>query len=529
LRKFPFHPFLIFIYPVLSLLANNIQELSLREGIRPIVVNLLIAGLVLIFFNWIFKNIFKAAVIASYVGLAFYSYGHLYDFLRSTPIFGMYFGRHSLLGTVFLLAVIAGFILLVRIKDYKPEPTLILNIISIVLITMPLWQIIRYETRPKTKPEGTSLSSIALTDWQNQTLNENGNKLIFTGTGQPPDIYLIILDMYGRQDSLKEDLSFDNSNFIIQLKEMGFYIASCSRSNYAQTRFSLSSLLNLNYIQKIPSNQNMDDILEEGIKHSLIRTELEKMGYKTVAFATGFPFSEITDADMYIEPAAPSFFDPSIQPFEALIVKSSLLRLPIDLHPSILAKFLNALTFPYSRYIQRVDTTLVGLKSLAGKEYPKFVFAHLMIPHPPYIFTPNGSIRVDDRYYREVLNQPVSEEYFQDGYKQNLQYANNAILPVLQEIIKTSVVPPVIILASDHGIRDDNRMENLAALYLPDTVKNPLYSTLTPVNYFRLVINEIFNGSFPVLEDLSYYSGYPNRYDLTRVEETSPDCIIKSP
>jgi hypothetical protein len=529
LRKFPFHPFLIFIFPVLSLLANNIQELSLREVIRPIVVLLIIAGLILIFFKLIFKDLFKAAIITSYVGLVFFSYGHLYDYLRSTPIFGMNFGRHSILGTVFILAVIAGFILLARIKDYKLDTTLFVNVISIVLVIMPLWQIIRYETRPKTKPEGTSGTSIALTDWQNQTLIEGPNKLTYSGTGQLPDIYLIILDMYGRQDSLKQDLGFDNSDFINQLKKMGFYVAPCSRSNYAQTRFSLSNLLNMNYIQKISGSQNMDDILEEGIKHSLVRTELEKMGYKTAAFATGFPFSEITDTDLYMEPQAPSFFNPTIQPFEGLIIKGSLLRLPIDLHPTFLAKFLNQLTFPYSGYIQRVHTTLDGLKSIAGKETPKFVFAHLMIPHPPYIFNADGSIRVDNRYYREALNQPISEEFFQEGYKLNLQYTNRAILPVLQEIIQTSVVPPVIILASDHGIRDDNRMENLAALYVPGTIKNPFYSTITPVNYFRLVFNEMFNGSFPVLEDLSYYSGYPDRYDLSQVEETFPDCIIKSP
>ena len=65
----------------------------------------------------------------------------------------------------------------------------------------------------------------------------------------PPDIYYIILDAYGRSDVLQTTYGIDNSVFLSQLQELGFYVAECSMSNYAQTELSLSSSLNLNYLQ----------------------------------------------------------------------------------------------------------------------------------------------------------------------------------------------------------------------------------------------------------------------------------------
>ena len=524
MKKIPFHPFLIYMFPVISLLANNLLEMNIKQAIRPLLVSLILAGITYLIFQVIFRDARKAAILASFTGLVIYSYGFLYDFLRAHPLAGHNLGRHSLLGSVYIIFTIIVYFLLIRKKNYGGDSTLALNLISIILVAMPLWEIVRFETKPALNLSMNSATEEALRIWQGKTLAENQNLPVIDDPDQKPDIYLIILDMYGRQDALSDDIHFDNSKFIQQLENLGFTVASCSRSNYAQTRFSLSNMLNLNYIQGISDNGDMDDVLEEGIKHSLVRNELSKMGYKTVAFATGFPFSEITDADLFVAPEDPGLMNPSIQPFEAMVVKSTFLRLPIDLHPPFLSRILNNITFPYSMHIARLDSTLTGLNALPAEPGSKFVFAHLMIPHPPYIYNPDGTIRVDDRYYREALNQPVSEEYFQDGYRNNLEYANQAIVPILENVIMNSKTPPIVILTSDHGIRDQNRMDNLTAIFMPDS-KNLVYRTITPSNYFRVVFNSIFHTTFPILEDRSYYSGYPDRYEYTLVNESAPACI----
>ena len=59
-----------------------------------------------------------------------------------------------------------------------------------------------------------------------------------------PDVYYIILDAYGRADSLKTFYGYDNTPFLQALEQRGFYIARHSRANYDQTPLCLASALN---------------------------------------------------------------------------------------------------------------------------------------------------------------------------------------------------------------------------------------------------------------------------------------------
>jgi hypothetical protein len=61
--------------------------------------------------------------------------------------------------------------------------------------------------------------------------------------GYAPDIYYIILDAYGRADTLQSLFDYDNSEFLDFLEAKGFYVADCAQSNYSQTILSLSSSL----------------------------------------------------------------------------------------------------------------------------------------------------------------------------------------------------------------------------------------------------------------------------------------------
>jgi hypothetical protein len=68
-----------------------------------------------------------------------------------------------------------------------------------------------------------------------------------------PDIYYIILDGYGRADMLQALYGFDNSMFVNALEQRGFVVASESQSNYHRTLLSLSSSLNMQYLDRMSS------------------------------------------------------------------------------------------------------------------------------------------------------------------------------------------------------------------------------------------------------------------------------------
>ena len=63
-----------------------------------------------------------------------------------------------------------------------------------------------------------------------------------------PDIYYINFDAYANEHTLKETFGYDNSSFLNFLKKRGFYVASKSRANYAETILSLGSSLNMDYV-----------------------------------------------------------------------------------------------------------------------------------------------------------------------------------------------------------------------------------------------------------------------------------------
>jgi hypothetical protein len=78
-------------------------------------------------------------------------------------------------------------------------------------------------------------------------------------------------------------------------------------------------------------------------------------------------------------------------------------------------------------------------------------------------------------------------------------------------------VPPIIIIQGDHGPwlqSKEKRMWILAAMYLPGH-EDKLYSTITPVNMFRLVFNSYFGGKYELLKDVSYFSPVPKLYDFS--------------
>lgn len=523
-KKFALHPFLITLYAVVALYANNVREIAPHAMIRPIVACVILTTLILSVLIWVTREWVKAAVITSFLVFLFFSYGHFYQFLRANPILGMNLGRHSILGTVYIFVLIGGLILLSRKRDFNQDVTLYLNLVSIVLLVFPVFSILKYELRPSRQQSGDQDVTHKLESWQESILAQSKRSISVASEYPLPDIYVIVLDMYGRQDALSSDLGFDNSEFIANLSELGFMVADCSRSNYAQTRLSLASFLNMDYLPEDTGVIPIDDVLEQAIKHSLVRELLARLGYKMISFENGFNFSEIPDADQYYAIQPSGFFDLQFQPFEAMLVKTTLLRLPVDLHPQSMSSFLSTITFPYGDHVRRVAKALEVLGTLPQQQEPKFVYAHLMIPHPPYIYNADGSIRMDDRYYREALNQPISEEYYQDGYKKNLEYTNSVILPLVGGLISESRVPPVILLLSDHGMRNENRMENLIAIYDQGKQTQEYYSSITPVNVFRILLNRNFGTSFPLIEDRSFYSEYPDRYLLSEVQEKSPAC-----
>jgi hypothetical protein len=94
------------------------------------------------------------------------------------------------------------------------------------------------------------------------------------------------------------------------------------------------------------------------------------------------------------------------------------------------------------------------------------------------------------------------------------------VMKVVEAILANSSTPPIIILQADHGPEGrhpsvsyvQERMTILNAIYLPEAARESLYDGMTPVNTFRIALNEVFGARFPLLPDRVMYSEYRTLY-----------------
>jgi hypothetical protein len=134
--------------------------------------------------------------------------------------------------------------------------------------------------------------------------------------------------------------------------------------------------------------------------------------------------------------------------------------------------------------------TLDQLKKVPEIAGPKFVFAHILCPHAPFVFGPNGEQIASTDYY--------NASYYLGQYI----FISREILKVVQEILSKSTTEPIIILQSDHGPRWTNEWEEIFnSYYLPGDGESLLNNSISPVNSFRLILDHYFQAHYELLED----------------------------
>jgi hypothetical protein len=505
---FPWHPLLWGIFPVLALFANNVAEIKFTEAVRSLFVAACVAFMLLLILRFITHEWRRAAAISVLILLAFFSYGHLYLFLEGISPAGLVVGRHRILVPIYLAVFgIATWWVAGRKGDLRVL-TQALNVAAVTAVLLPVLQISLYSVRE---------ASTGIPDTSNdpQYLHSSESR-------SPPDVYYIILDGYSRDDVLEHFYQYENSSFLNELTALGFYVARCSQSNYSQTQLSLASSLNLNYLSALEKGFTEDRTDRIGmpglIKHTLVRRSLEQLGYTMVAFETGYYWTQVEDAGVYISPksSVTSLLDISggLNSFEALLIRTSAGLVLAD-GATVLPGLTHLnLDHPHEIHRQRVLFTLDQLSKVAKMPGPKFVFAHIVSPHKPFVFGPQG----------ESVQQEKNPLV---GYRDQVAYLNSRMVPLLQKIISDSALPPVIVVQGDHGgvdAEDGDRQAILNAYYLPDNGSQHLYESITPVNTFRLIFNTYFGGRYELLEDISYFSTYKHPFKLTPIPNTRPGC-----
>jgi hypothetical protein len=497
LRKVPLHPFLLSVYPVLALLAANSGQVLPRDGLR-LLLGCLILGSAVTFTSWLLlRKIDLAAVLASSAVLLVFSYGHIYDGLKDLGLSGTTIVRHRFLLPAFALLILLVFLALRRLKSTSTVPYL--NLAAAAACAFPLVVLLA--------SEGQRLASArGVTGGAGCGLSPNPSQPL-------PDVYVVIMDAYERDDVLWEMHGFDNSGFLAHLEDMGFYIARGSLSNYRHTELSISSLLNMEYIDSFP------DVLSSGrynqwaivqkIKANRVRSELECLGYTTVALETGAFWTEWDDADFFLRRRVGPLGALGLwgaTRFEGQFLQTTLARAYLDGVVSLSSED-TALLTPAAESRALILFQLDQLSRIPSLPSPKLVFVHVLSPHPPFLFGPSGE-PVDNGEFDTGRGAGPSEDEQLAAYADQVASSIRGCLKRWRRSCATRRrIPIIIIQGTAAGPTATWKTSSILNIYhLPGAGRTLLYPTVTPVNSFRLIFDTHFGCRLGTLDDISYFS-----------------------
>ena len=469
--------------------AANITEVEPDVLYRPAGIALAGAAFLLLFFSLLLRRADKGALVATFWLFLFFSYGHLYNSLVGAGAPGAAGQARYVLAAWILLGV-AGSVAVMRTKRDLSNATRFLNFMAMVMLIMPLITIFNYE---RSRQETLSIRSRqapenAMAEAAPPVRPSTENN----GSMESPDIYYLVFDRYSSAPRLRDVLDFDNSAFMDYLEGRGFFIAEESRANYPLTYLSLSSSLNLDYHESARDQKDIEPIIQD---YKVWRF-LKERGYKFIHYGSAWPPTNSN-----------RFADQSVNYYELDFDSFSRLLLNTTMAGPVLDRF-------YPQDEENRNRMLYQLQALAKApriKGPKFVFAHVMMPHTPYLFNAQG--------------RPLSEEeqagaVEEDLYRDYIIFANGKIRSLLDTLLVDSEQPPIVVIQADEGFRYNARSNKeryakpgymdlhygiLNAYYLPGVdVEDYVYDDITPINSFRAVFNAYFDTDFKMLEDENY-------------------------
>jgi len=502
-RPLPVHPLLVAAYPVLFLYGQNLGELDPSDLVGPLAAVVLAALGALIIGAYLVRDGRRAALVVSALAATFLLYGHVAGLLGPLGVRAaiLQVGWIVLVGLTVAFAVKAG-------SDRLAVVTRGLNLVTALLVIVTLVSIVPAEL-------GRSNRSAA------PAATIGGS----AGTGR--DIWYLVFDRYGSARSLDLLYEIDDQPFLDRLRDRGFDVVTDSHANYVKTALSMAATLNLDYLDDLaatqdPGSEDHEPIYQRLSDHA-VGHFLRDRGYRYAHLGTTYDPTETSVlADLNPRIGGPSDF------VDALFDTSALPAIARRLHIRTMAP-------ARERHYQFSSFQLDALDDLVVEPGPKFVLAHVLLPHPPYTFASDGRFLTDEED-EELTNR--------EGYAQQLTYLQARIEALVERLLaRPEAERPIIILQADEGPYPLDFAKNTIgydwatattedleikfgifnAMYLPGGEAPEVPATLSSVNTFRLIFDAYFGADLPLLPDRSYTSAGKYRpYDLTDITDRLP-------
>lgn len=511
MKKFLLHPFLFALYAPLFLYSQNLNFFREEVLVAPILLTLILTGVIYLTVSLILRNKTMAALVSSLIILIFFSYSRIRELLPDN--------QHPDRWLLIIILLTAGFFifLLFRYHQHLLRLNKLATYLALILFCIAVFNVAFFEIK----------SGRAFTKTDNEEAADEGIKPAV----QKPDIYYFILDRYAGEKTFKL-YGFDNSGFYSFLKDKGFYIADESTSNYPKTFLSIGATLNLDYLDFLTAKTNGGNTSDESYVTPLVQNNkvvkfLKKKGYTYIHVGSGWDptrSNKNADRNFIMSGGSYLFKDEFMSGFLQTTLAAPILK---KIFPDPTAVSQNPKNNDHrSRVLYEFDTFNV-IPQLPG---PKFVFAHILLPHDPYILDSNC---------KPLTEKEVAKRSWTQNYLNHIGCANQKTKEAIEKILAASAAKPIIIIQADEGpmpmkypvpfdlawaeASDDTLKEKfpiLNAYLLPGLKKNPVYPSITSVNTFRLIFNNYFGTNYPLLPDKNIiFDSKDSYYKFTDITE----------
>lgn len=488
LKHIPFFIFLLPIFFVLHGVLENFGFIPFKD-VSILILYYLALTFVVAGVFWLLLRNKQRTVLITTVFMAFiFFYTPFIDLINKKYPYS-FFSKYVFLLSVAILTLGALFIYFKRTKRVFPRLYQFLNIVLIAYVLVDTCWLAVKILFPSDNPFSVSLV----------TKNNTAPCHSFP----KPNVYFLLFDEYASTSSLKEQFKYDNSSLDTFLIKQGFHISRYSNANYNYTPFSMASVLNMSYVKglKEPGNLRTNDFnnAESLIRNNEVINIFSSLGYQLKIYS-------IFDLAGHPTTVRQSFLPSKTK----LITERTLIaRIRKIIMFKLLHKF-NVQYFIKQDYYNDLHNNqkflhLVSKEAEYKSSQPRFIYAHFLMPHSPYIF--DAAMR--QKPYKQIYYDSHSDQ--PEAYLEYLPYTNMQLEGLIRHIRKNDP-EAVILLCGDHGYRhriNDPKplfhFQNLNAVYFPDHDYSRWNDKVSFVNEFRIVFNQLFQFNYPLLKDSTIF------------------------
>lgn len=330
-------------------------------------------------------------------------------------------------------------------------------------------------------------------------------------TSARPDIFMLLLDGFGRSDVLAASYGHDARPFVADLEARGFSVSAHSRSNYPTTGLALTSMLNavpLAELGFVDANQLEARHIHPKLDANRGFEILAGVGYETVAFSSSYELVSLRSANRFVDTG-------ELNELEIGLAESTILEPLID-----------ALTgdLKSSQIRARAMAMVPAVRSFAleASDRPRFVFVHFPLPHPPFVVDSDcRPIRGGESLFvlgsdgipRKSVSRQAEEIRLTAG---QVSCSQRLAIDMIDGILAGAGPDTVVVVFSDHGPetrldrsdpQSDAIHERLANLFAARTPGHPglFPDDITLVNVLPHLFGAYLDVDLPEQPDTVYF------------------------